>query len=48
MKEKTFKDLGLDSGDDFLNNLGINLKIDFEKEKDENREKNIEEIKKNI
>ncbi len=49
MKEKTFKDLGLDNGDDFLNSLGITLELeDFEKETKEQEEAKINEIKKNI
>ena len=48
MKEKTFNDLGLDNGDDFLNSLGINLGIELENQNDKDKEKNIEEIKKNI
>lgn len=50
MKEKTFNDLGLDNGNDFLNSLGINLNIDFENknQNEQEKEKNIEEIKKNI
>ena len=48
MKEKTFNDLGLDSGDDFLNSLGINLGFENKKEDNKEKEKTIQEIKKNI
>ena len=55
MKEKTFKDLGLDTGDEFLNKIGEDFDIDnldeILKEKEEDKEeveKKLKEIKDNV
>lgn len=55
MKEKTFKDLGLDTGEEFLNKIGEEFDIDNldeilkgEEEDEEEIEKKLKEIKDNI